>query len=280
MADKQYPTVLWIDDDSAFLYDYLDKLRNCDFNVRVATSIAEAEGELRRHDFDLLLVEWRLGPDNTADQFIDRLAFVQPNAPIVVILSSYLDDEIRAKLSRKSLRLYLFEKSALPLPPDDFRDSHFVRTLHDLLKQPRLKASLRRRTITAGLLPLFRLRFEGRDGPELTAALDTGSQLSLISHEWLLRHNLIDPKARKHMALLAGEKRMAINARHPCVLIQDDRLLEVDLRFQAIIDWEDSFFRETPPDVHGIVGRDFLEDNKFTVPSARVNRPFQSAKQV
>ena len=80
----QQPLLLMIDDDRDFCDSLCDVLRERSFRVGIAGSAAEAARQMSRHDFQIILVDWRL-PDADGLELLKELHQHQPDAQIVLL---------------------------------------------------------------------------------------------------------------------------------------------------------------------------------------------------
>ena len=77
-------SILIIEDDEAALFGYTDHLSNYGYQITSATTLKEADFQIEKNSFDVLLLDLRL-PDGNALHWIPKQKQILPQTPIIVI---------------------------------------------------------------------------------------------------------------------------------------------------------------------------------------------------
>jgi CheY-like chemotaxis protein len=263
MATIPLLRLLWVDDHIDALLPYVTRLRESGFDVFLASTVHEAETMLSERVFDLLILDWYLG-DDLGTSLIDRMQEKFSGLPVVV-LSSYLGNEsVMGEFAKRDLDIHFVDKAALPQPSDDFDSSDFVTLLRDLASKRKRKRS-RKGRVSASRLPFdLRLKILSEPGLELEAAFDSGLAVTFVSYEWLLMHNLMNPKSFTSIIEMRGRQYDVASGILHTTLDTEHGQIEAELLYFAVVNWRDSYFGENRPYAQAVIGRDFLERNNLS----------------
>ena len=80
----EQPLLLIVDDDRDFCASLFDVLRERSFRVGIAVTAAEAVQQMSRHEFPILLVDWRL-PDADGLQLLEQIRQQYPQARTMLL---------------------------------------------------------------------------------------------------------------------------------------------------------------------------------------------------
>ena len=107
------PTVLIIDDDPTFCLMLKSFLTKKEFTAETAFSGAEAINQVNKHDFDVVLSDFRL-PDTDGLSLLEQIRELKPGTP-VIIMTSYADIRIAVKAMKNGAYEYVTK----PVNPDE-----------------------------------------------------------------------------------------------------------------------------------------------------------------
>lgn len=113
--------ILWLDNDPAYLEPYLEVLKDCDYEVRVAVTVTDAEKLLRIARYDLMILdvmvptkdadeESRYLPDATDRGLKTGLVFYKLNKTLleesrtaVLVMTVRLDEALQREFIQEGL---------------------------------------------------------------------------------------------------------------------------------------------------------------------------------
>jgi len=110
---KMRPSVLIIDDDPTFCLMLKSFLSKKDFETETAFSGAEALNQVRKHNFDVVLSDFRL-PDTDGLELLENIREIKPGTP-VIIMTSYAD----IRIAVKAMKIGAYEYVTKPVNPDE-----------------------------------------------------------------------------------------------------------------------------------------------------------------
>ena len=106
------PVVLLVDDDSDFCQSMWELLRQADIRTCIASSESEGLAKIDNVDFDVALIDLRIGPDGDGVRIVEALMSTRPEAKICVITGARQHDSL-AKLSEAGIQICF-----KPMDPD------------------------------------------------------------------------------------------------------------------------------------------------------------------
>ena len=103
-AASQQPIVLLVDDDDDFCQSLWELLRESDIRTCIATTESEGIERIRQVDFEVALIDLKLGPQGEGERVVEALLAQRPEAKVCVVTGAKNHDSLE-KLAAAGIQI-------------------------------------------------------------------------------------------------------------------------------------------------------------------------------